>query len=89
LRRGSEPGAELFERLEQLEAGAPPQRRRWALWLLLVPVATVIVPPLYSHDHPSLAGVPFFVWYQILAVIAGGAVTGIAYLLRGTERSVS
>jgi hypothetical protein len=84
-----EPGAELFDHLERLEAESARQRRPWALWLLLIPIATVLVPPLYSHDHPSLAGVPFFVWYQILAVIAGGAVTGIAYLLRGTERSLS
>jgi hypothetical protein len=61
-------------------------RRPWALWLLLVPVALVVYPPLYSRVDPTLAGVPFFVWYQIAAVIAGGVVTGVVYLLRGGEQ---
>ena len=59
---GADPGAALFERLEEIEAELPRQRRPWALWLLLLPIAAVLVPPLYSHDHPSVAGVPFFVW---------------------------
>jgi hypothetical protein len=29
--------------------------------------------------------VPFFVWYQFAAVVFGGLVTGVVYLLRGTE----
>ena len=63
-------------------------RRPWALWLLLLPLAIVIYPPLYSHRPPCVAGVPFFVWYQIAAVVAfGGVVTGVVYLLRGTERN--
>ncbi len=59
------------------------QGRRWALLLLLLPVAAVIYPPLYDHRHPSLAGIPFFVWYQLAAVVFGGVVTGVVYLLRG------
>jgi hypothetical protein len=65
------------------------QRRRWALLLLLLPLAAVIYPPLYDHRHPTLAGIPFFVWYQLAAVVFGGAVTGVVYLLRGTEQSFS
>ena len=61
-------------------------RRTWALGLLLIPVAAVIYPPLYDRVDPSLAGLPFFVWYQIAAVVLGGAVTGIVYLLRAAER---
>jgi hypothetical protein len=77
-----------LDELEALEAVEPRQRRPWTLLLLLVPVAVVIYPPLYDHDKPSLAGLPFFVWYQLLAVAFGGLVTGIVYLLRGTERSL-
>jgi len=69
-------------------AGSRPQGRRWAFLLLLLPVASIIYPPLYDHRHPTLVGVPFFVWYQFAAVIFGGLVTGVVYLLRGTERSV-
>ena len=69
---------------------APPgrQRRRWALWLFVLPVAAVIYPPLYNRVTPSLDGIPFFVWYQLCAVVFGGVVTGIVYVLRGTERAV-
>ena len=63
------------------------RRRRFALLLLLVPVATIVYPPLYDRDHPALAGIPFFVWYQLAAVVFGGVVTGVVYLLRGGERS--
>lgn len=61
-------------------------RRSWAYALLLIPLASVVYPPLYDRTDPSLAGLPFFVWYQIAAVILGGAVTGIVYLLLGAER---
>lgn len=84
-----DPAAAMFDELERIEASTPRQRRRWALWLLLVPAASVLYPPLYSHRHPLLGGVPFFVWYQIAAVIFGGVVTGVVYLLRGTERRIS
>ena len=65
-----------------------PQRRRWALWLFLLPVAAVVYPPLYDRVSPTVAGVPFFVWYQLAAVVFGGAVTGLVYALRGTERQI-
>jgi hypothetical protein len=29
--------------------------------------------------------VPFFVWYQFAAVLFGGVVAGVVYVLRGTE----
>ena len=64
------------------------QLRPWSLLLLLVPVAIVVVPPIYAHDDPHLAGVPFFVWYQFAAVVFGGLVTALVYLLRGTEGSL-
>jgi hypothetical protein len=77
-----------LDELAELEAAKPRQRRPWALLILLVPVAAVVVPPLYNGDSPRVAGVPFFVWYQLAAVTFGGIVTGIVYLLRGTERSL-
>jgi hypothetical protein len=75
-----------LQELQRIEGAVPPPGRRWVVWLLLVPLAIVIYPPAYSHRHPAIAGVPFFVWYQILAVVAGAAVTGLVYLLLGTER---
>jgi hypothetical protein len=74
----------IHEDLEQR-----PQGRRWALLLLLLPIAAVVWPPLYDHRGPTLIGIPFFVWYQFVAVLFGGLVTGIVYVLVGTERSRS
>ena len=56
--------------------------RRLSPLLLALPVAAVVVPPLYARDAPRLAGIPFFVWYQLAAVVFGGLVTGVVYLLR-------
>jgi Protein of unknown function (DUF3311) len=67
------------------EAQVGGARRRWALLLLLLPVAAIVYPPLYDYRHPELAGIPFFVWYQLVAVVFGGAVTAVVYLLRGAE----
>jgi hypothetical protein len=77
-----------FDHLQRLEGGGVRQRRPWSLWLLLVPMAAIAYPPLYSRTDPEIGGVPFFVWYLILAVVFGGAVTGVVYVLRGTETSV-
>jgi hypothetical protein len=65
-----------------------PQRRRWAFWLFLLPIAAVVYPPLYNREHPTVIGIPFFVWYQLVAVVFGGVVTGVVYLLRGAERQL-
>jgi hypothetical protein len=55
----------------------------------MLPIAAIVYPPLYDRRHPTIAGVPFFVWYQLAAVVFGGVMTGVVYLLRGTERSLS
>lgn len=68
------------------EASQAAQRRPWAFVLFVVPVAAVVVPALYSRIDPELGGVPFFLWYQFAAVVLGGAVTGVVYVLTGTER---
>jgi hypothetical protein len=61
---------------------APPGRPRrrdrspWN-WLLLLPLVATLIPPLFNHDHPRLAGIPFFYWYQ-MAVIAVGVLSTLA-----------
>lgn len=72
------PDPDLLDELAEEE----PPRRRWALWLLLMPAASVLYPPLYSHRTPTISGIPFFVWYQMAAVVFGGVVTGVVYLLQ-------
>jgi archaellum biogenesis protein FlaJ (TadC family) len=65
------------------------QRRRWAFVLFVLPIAAVVVPVVYNRIRPSIGGVPFFVWYQFAAVVFGGLVTGVVYVLRGTERKLA
>jgi Protein of unknown function (DUF3311) len=64
----------------------PEKRRAWAPWLLLIPFPALLYPPFYAREHPRVAGIPFFLWYQIAWVIIGGVVTGVVYLLRDAER---
>jgi Protein of unknown function (DUF3311) len=80
-----EAGAELLDELAELEAREVHHVRPWAMLLLLIPIAAIIYPPLYSHDKPTLGGIPFFVWYQLVAVAFGGVVTAVVYVLRGSE----
>ncbi len=47
----------------------------------------MIYPPLYNRIDPTIAGVPFFVWYQMVAVVFGAVVTGVVYLLLSAERT--
>ena len=51
---------------------------RW-YWLFLVQYLAVLWPPLFNLGAPSLAGMPFFYWYQLLCVLLGAVLTAIVY----------
>jgi hypothetical protein len=74
--------ADLLDELAELEA-AEPRPRRWVLLLLIAPLLLALWPPLFNRHHPTLIGMPFFVWYQLAAVAFGGVVTWIVYRLSG------
>jgi hypothetical protein len=47
---------------------------RWVLKLLLfVPFVALLWVPFYNMVEPSLWGIPFFYWYQLLWVIITSA----------------
>ena len=48
-------------------------------WLLLVPLALVLYPPLYNRVEPELFDIPFFYWYQLAAIGASVLVTVLVY----------
>jgi hypothetical protein len=50
-----------------------------ALFFVVTVVALWV--PLYSRTEPALFGVPFFYWFQTSWILAGAAVTAIAYRL--------
>lgn len=52
--------------------------RAW-YWLLLVPLAGVLIPPIYNVADPRLIGLPFFYWYQLLWVPLSALVTFAIY----------
>ncbi|HEY3726299.1 MAG TPA: DUF3311 domain-containing protein [Solirubrobacteraceae bacterium] len=63
-----------------VEQSARPARsaRRW-YWLLLLPFAALLYPPLYAHDAPHLFGIPFFYWYQGVWLILTAGITTLVY----------
>ena len=49
-------------------------------WLLLLPLLVTLVPPLYNMREPSLAGIPFFYWYQLAVIVVGVGCTLVVYV---------
>jgi uncharacterized membrane protein len=53
----------------------------WSWWylLLLVQFVFLLWVPSYNKLEPTLIGMPFFYWYQLLWVIISGVLTAIVY----------
>jgi len=65
-----------------------PVRRTWLLHLLLVaPFVGTLWVPFYNAVEPSIAGVPYFYWYQFLWIALGAGLTAIVYFATGDEDS--
>lgn len=62
-------------------AASPPSRLKRAVWyvILFIPFFVAIWVPLYNRVEPSIAGVPFFYWFQFLLIVVAAAVTAAAY----------
>jgi Na+-driven multidrug efflux pump len=56
-------------------------RRGLWYWGFLIPLALVVCVPLYNRVEPSLWGLPFFYWVQMLFVVIGAVITGAIYRL--------
>jgi hypothetical protein len=58
------------------------RRSEWSWWylLLLIQFVAVLWVPFYNAKEPSLYGIPFFYWYQMLWVIIGAILTAIVYV---------
>ncbi len=63
------------------------RRFRLAYLLLFLPFLALAWVPYYNRAEPSLAGVPFFYWYQLLWIVIGAILIGLVYLF--TERRAS
>jgi Protein of unknown function (DUF3311) len=56
-------------------------RSHWPRLLLVIPFLGVLWVPFYNRIEPSLAGIPFFYWYQLAWVVLGAAVVLAVYLI--------
>ncbi len=48
---------------------------------LVLPLVALLWLPLYAHEGPRLAGMPFFYWYQFVWVPGSVVLMITAYLL--------
>ena len=57
------------------------KREGWSWWYLLfvIQFAVALWPPLYYRAEPTLLGMPFFYWFQLLWVLASAALTAVVY----------
>jgi hypothetical protein len=56
--------------------------RHWPRLLLIIPFALVVWVPAYNRIEPTLAGIPFFYWYQLAAIVMGAVVVMAVHLLQ-------
>jgi hypothetical protein len=64
----------------------PSRRRHPIVLLLLLPLIAVLVPEFYNFAAPSIGGMPFFYWWQLLWVGGVAVCTGIVYLATRSPR---
>ena len=61
--------------------------RKWLRWLLILPFIAVLWVPFYNSIEPSLGGIPFFYWYQLLWVLISSVLIFFIYLAEGRENA--
>ncbi|WP_460521677.1 DUF3311 domain-containing protein [Humibacter antri] len=53
--------------------------------LIAIAIIMPLIVPLYAFAKPTLWGMPFFYWYQLLWVFIAAGLLGIAYLVMRKE----
>ena len=57
--------------------------------LLAIPIAALVIVPIYARRSPELWGFPFFYWYQLVWVLICGLFTMAAHRLIQRDRARS
>jgi hypothetical protein len=59
------------------------KRGGWSWWYVLFVVQFVMVlwPPFFNSVEPTFIGIPFFYWYQLMAVLVGAVLTAVVYFM--------
>jgi predicted ferric reductase len=63
------------------DTGKPRRRFRWFHLLLIVPYVAILWVPSFNRAEPSIAGIPFFYWYQMLWIVLGAVLLLPVYLI--------
>lgn len=60
---------------------ATPSTRKRVFWIVLLATicAVALWVPLYNRLEPSIAGIPFFYWFQFCWIMFSSVVTALAY----------
>ena len=48
-------------------------------WLLLIPLLATLYPPVYNRIKPTLFDIPFFYWFQLLAIAVSVVMTLLVF----------
>lgn len=70
--------------MDQGEPQTPAATRtgqRWWYLLLVLPFIAMLLPQTYNVAAPSVIGLPFFYWYQLLWIVITGLLTMAVYAL--------
>ena len=51
----------------------------WARALFALPFIAMLWVPFYNRIEPTVAGIPFFYWYQLLWILIAAALIGVVY----------
>jgi len=61
-------------------SGAPEKSKRGALmWLLILPFIGTLFPLFFNYREPSIGGIPFFYWYQLVWIPIAVFLTWLVY----------
>jgi hypothetical protein len=52
-----------------------------ARWLLVVPIAMLLLIPVYDRVEPRWWGMPFFYWYQLACALVAVFIIAVVYLV--------
>jgi Protein of unknown function (DUF3311) len=61
-----------------MKSGSEGSGRLWYI-LLLIPFVATLWVPFYASAEPSIAGIPYFYWYQFLWVPISAGLTAVVY----------
>jgi len=57
-----------------------------ARWLLFIPIAMLLITPIYNRVEPWWWGMPFFYWYQLACALVAVFFITVVYLAERRRR---